>query len=103
MIQPFTSALNFTPTSFELGSPSSGVEGTAEDVQIVHAVQLIAAGVTGFDAADAGPVPTAFVADTLNVYAVPLVSPVTFAVVAGGFPLTVVGACAVVPTYGVTV
>ena len=60
-------------------------------------------GVTEFDAADAGPVPTALVADTLNVYAVPFVSPVTFAVVAGGFPVTVVGVCAVVPTYGVTV
>ena len=62
-----------------------------------------AVGVTEFDAADAGPVPTALVADTLNVYAVPFVSPVTFAVVAGGFPVTVVGVCAVVPTYGVTV
>ena len=36
-----------------------------------------AVGVTLFDAADAGLVPTAFVAVTLNVYAVPLVNPVT--------------------------
>ena len=35
------------------------------------------AGVTGLDAADAVLVPTAFVAVTVNVYAVPLVSPVT--------------------------
>jgi hypothetical protein len=33
--------------------------------------------VTGFDAADAGPVPTAFVAVTVKVYAVPLVRPET--------------------------
>ena len=58
---------------------------------------------TELEAAEAGPVPTALVADTVNVYAVPLVSPVTVAVVAGGLPATVVGVCAVVPTYGVTV
>lgn len=34
------------------------------------------AGVTGADADDAGPVPIALVAVTLNVYAVPLVNPV---------------------------
>jgi hypothetical protein len=61
------------------------------------------AGVTEFDAADSGLVPTEFVADTVNVYAVPLVSPVTDVLVAGGLPLTIVGACAVVPMYGVTV
>jgi hypothetical protein len=32
---------------------------------------------TEFDGADAGPVPAAFVAVTVKVYAVPLVSPVT--------------------------
>ena len=63
----------------------------------------VAVGVTAFDAAEAGPVPTALVADTLNVYAVPLVSPVTVAVVAGGLPVTVVGVCAVAPMNGVTV
>lgn len=36
-----------------------------------------ATGVTEEDAADAGPVPTALVAVTVNVYAVPLVSPLT--------------------------
>ena len=35
------------------------------------------AGVTLLDAPDAAPVPTAFVAVTVKVYAVPLVSPVT--------------------------
>ena len=35
------------------------------------------AGVTEFDAADAFPVPTLFVAVTVNVYGVPLVRPVT--------------------------
>jgi hypothetical protein len=61
------------------------------------------AGVTAEEAAEAGPVPTALVADTVNVYAVPLVRPVTVAVVAGGLPLTVVGVWAVEPTNGVTV
>jgi hypothetical protein len=34
---------------------------------------------------------------------VPLVSPLTVACVAGGLPVTVVGACAVAPMNGVTV
>ena len=34
-------------------------------------------GVTALDAADGAPVPAALVADTVNVYVVPLVSPVT--------------------------
>jgi hypothetical protein len=70
---------------------------------MLQGLQVPAAGVTAFEAAEAGPVPTAFVAVTRNVYAVPLVSPVTVADVTGGEPLTVVGVCAVVPTYGVTV
>jgi hypothetical protein len=37
----------------------------------------IAAGVTLFEETEAGPVPTAFDAFTVNVYAVPLVRPVT--------------------------
>ena len=60
-------------------------------------------GVTAFDAADAGPVPTPFVAVTLNVYAVPFVNPVTVVEVAGGAPVIVVGACATAPMNGVTV
>ena len=62
-----------------------------------------AAGVTAVDGLDSGPVPTAFVALTVNVYAVPFVSPVTVALVAGGDPVTVVGVCAVDPIYGVIV
>ncbi len=58
---------------------------------------------TGLEAAEAGPWPTALVAVTRKVYAVPLVSPVTVAEVAGGLPLTVVGAWAVAPMNGVTV
>jgi hypothetical protein len=62
-----------------------------------------AAGVTGLEAADSALVPTALVADTVNVYGVPFVRPVTVVEVAGGLPLTVVGSRAVVPAYGVTV
>jgi hypothetical protein len=61
------------------------------------------AGVTGLECADSALVPTEFVADTVNVYVVPSVSPVTATLVEGGLPLTAVGACAVVPMYGVTV
>jgi hypothetical protein len=60
-------------------------------------------GVTEFDGVDSGPVPTLLVADTVKVYAVPLVKPVTAALVEGGLPVTAVGAWAVVPMYGVTV
>jgi hypothetical protein len=60
-------------------------------------------GVTALDAAESGPVPTEFVALTVNVYAVPLVSPVTTAVVGAGEPVTAVVACATPLTYGVTV
>ena len=61
-----------------------------------------AVGVTGDDAADGADVPTAFEAVTVNVYAVPLLSPVTVAVVEGGLPETVTGAKAVPPDEGVT-
>jgi hypothetical protein len=39
----------------------------------------------------------------VNVYAVPLLRPVTVAVVAGGLPVIVVAACATLLTYGVIV
>ena len=40
----------------------------------------------------------------MKVYVVPFVRPFTTTLVAGGFPVTVVGVCAVVrPMYGVTV
>jgi hypothetical protein len=60
-------------------------------------------GVTALDGADGEPVPIAFVAVTVNVYAVPLVSPPTVVLVAGGLPDTVTGVCGVAPTNGVTV
>jgi len=69
----------------------------------VGAPGTVAEGVTGVDAADTGLVPTALVAVTLNVYAVPLVSPVIVVLVPGGVPVIVVAVCAVDPTNGVTV
>ena len=50
-----------------------------------------------------GPVPMLLVADTPNVYVVPLVSPVTTTEVAGGDPVTTVAVWVVVPMKGVTV
>ncbi len=47
------------------------------------------AGVTAFDAADAAPVPTAFVAVTVKVYDVPLTRPVTTIDVHGAAQLAV--------------
>ena len=58
---------------------------------------------TAFDAADGALLPPPFVAITVNVYVVPFVRPVTIVFVAGGLPVIVIGACAVEPTYGVTV
>jgi hypothetical protein len=95
--------LNFTPNSTEAESDSLAFAGVAVDGQIVHAVQPTETGVTALDGGDAGPVPTALLAVTVNVYEVPFVSPDTFALVAGGFPVTLTGLCAVVPTNGVTV
>ena len=60
-------------------------------------------GVTAFDGADGGEVPTVLVAVTVNVYVVPSARPLTSAVVAGGLPDTMVGAWATAPTNGVTV
>jgi hypothetical protein len=51
-------------------------------VPIVGAPGTVA-GVTPFDAADAAPVPSAFVAATVNVYAVPFVRPATVIAVHG--------------------
>jgi hypothetical protein len=60
-----------------------------------------ARGVTALEATDAGPWPTAFVADTVNVYVVPFVSPPTVVDVVD--PETETGVPAVVPTNGLTV
>ena len=56
-------------------------------------------GVSAALALEAGPVPTALVAATVNVYVVPLVSPVTLADV-DVEPVSI-GVCAVEPMYGV--
>jgi hypothetical protein len=64
---------------------------------------LLPVGVTEFDAADAGPSPPALPAVTVNVYAVPGVSPVTVVLVAGGEPVIVLAVCATPPMRGVTV
>jgi hypothetical protein len=61
-----------------------------------------ACGVTALDCADAGPAPLTLSACTVNVYVVPVDRPVTVVLVAGGAPVTTLGAWAVVPTYGVT-
>jgi hypothetical protein len=62
-----------------------------------------AAGVTLFEGCEGGPVPMSLVADTVNVYVVPLASPVTVVDGLGGEPLMIDGSWAVVPTKGVTV
>ena len=62
---------------------------------------VTAPGVTGLEAAEGGLVPTELVAVTVNVYVVPLVSPLIGVLV--DEPATVVGASAVDPAYGVTV
>ena len=59
------------------------------------------AGVTGLDCGDTGPPPFGLSAWTVKRYVVPVVSPVTVVVVAGGEPVMVFGVCAVLPTYGV--
>jgi hypothetical protein len=47
------------------------------NVAVVNEYNAATAGVTEFDAEDAAPVPIAFVAVTVNVYAVPLLKPET--------------------------
>jgi type IV pilus biogenesis protein CpaD/CtpE len=60
VIAPSYSALNLTPSSTDVVSPESTSVGVAKS-------KIVACGVTASDAADAGPVPTSFVAVTLNV------------------------------------
>ena len=68
-----------------IGEPpleAGGVNATVACALPAVAVPIVGApgtvaGVTLFDGAEASPVPTAFVAVTVNVYAVPLVRPVT--------------------------
>jgi hypothetical protein len=60
-------------------------------VPIVGAPGAVAGaiGVTAFDAADGGPVPTLLLAVTVNVYGVPFASPVTLIDVQGAVQLAV--------------
>jgi hypothetical protein len=92
---PFEGAVQLT-----VACPFPGVADTFDGAAGTVAAGV---GVTEFDAADGDPVPTAFVAVTVNVYAVPFASPAIVTPVAGGEPVTVVGDCAAVPMYGVTV
>jgi hypothetical protein len=55
------------------------------------------------DGAEGGPVPPPLEAATVNVYAVPAVSPVTVVLVAGGDPLIVFGVWPTPLIRGVTV
>ena len=95
MIEPFVSDVNLTPTSTAILSPESITTGMAKS-------KIVSLGTTELDAADAALVPTALVADTVNVYPLPFVNPGTTADVADPL-VTWIGLCAVEPRYGVTV
>ena len=76
-------------------SPESATPAVAKS-------RIVARGVTALEAAEAGPVPTALVAVTLNVYAVPFVEPRRRSRSSRTAP-TGTGVCAAAPMYGVTV
>jgi len=90
-LPPFAGAVHVSATPLSRGAPVSpvGVPGTVGG-----------AGVTGAEAAESAPAPDALSAATVKVYVVPFVSPVTVKVTA--VEPVEIGACAVVPTYGVT-
>ena len=73
--------------------------GARDDVGAAGATAV--RGVTGLDAAEAGAGRSGLSAWTVNVYVVPVVSPVIVVVVAGGEPVIVFGVWAVEPMYGV--
>ena len=64
---------------------------------------VTAAGITALDGAEAGPAPTAFVAETMKVYDVPLINPVTVVVVAVPGAVTVCTGVVAVPANACTV
>src|SRR5436190_1479673 len=104
VMSPLTSERNFTPSSTERLSAMFGFVGVAVEAQMVHAVQPVGAvGVTELEAAESGPVPTALVAETLNVYERKSVGQGNGRVLAGGLPVSVVGVWAVGLMYGVAV
>jgi hypothetical protein len=98
VIDPLVSAVNFTPSSAEELSP----ESTSAD-EGAEKSKIVSSGVTAGLADDAGPDPIPFVAVTVKVYDVPLLSPVTTAEVADGLPTTTGDPAAVPPAYGVIV
>jgi hypothetical protein len=87
----------------EIGEPPSdtgAVHVTVADAAPAVAGPMVGApatvaGVTAFDAEDELPVPAELVAATVNVYVVPLTSPVTVSVVAG--ELNGTGVCGFAP------
>ena len=77
----FVTAVGAVALDAALASPlplATGVAGTVGDTATTGAL-----GETPADATDAAPVPTAFAAVTVNVYAVPFVSPLNVQLVVG--------------------
>ncbi len=60
MIEPDVEAVNLTPRSSDEGSPESAADGTVKS-------KTVFCGAVALDAPEAGLVPTALVAVTLNV------------------------------------
>jgi hypothetical protein len=101
-MKPLVSVVKTIPRLTAVVSPELTVAGVVVP-KMLHGHCNDASGVTTFDGAEAGPEPAELLASTVKVYAVPLVSPVTVAEVAGGVPTTVTGVPAVEPANGVTV
>jgi len=99
---PLIATWNFRPDVCAFGSFDCDEPVGVPSFQTLHGHDG-ALGVTAADGDDAAPVPTALVAATVKVYAVPLASPVTVTDVAGGLPETVTGVSAADPANGVTV
>jgi len=98
---PANASWKNTSRTLPRGDTAHRIENSAASEKSVTGPARLS--VIALDGADAGPAPIALVADTVNVYVVPLVRPVTVVVVAGGAPVTVTGVCAAAPTNGVTV
>jgi hypothetical protein len=65
------------PPSSDGGSQATSAEALPGVAATPVGAVGVVAGVTGAEATDAGPVPAAFVAVTVNVYGLPLARPVT--------------------------
>src|SRR5206468_1266529 len=104
VMKPPVSDVKAAPSVTDPPSPESTVARVEEGSKIVHGqVARATVGVTGLEAVDWGPWPTALDAATRKVYVVPLVRPRTRADVPGGEPVTVVAGWAVEPMNGVMV